>query len=73
MRESRLTRMQYTDTHGGDRFELYNLKDDIGETRDLSAAEPELAERLDEEITQYLKRVEALVPVANPSYQASER
>jgi len=50
------------------RFELYNLRNDIGETRNLAAERPELVKRLDALITKWLKDTEALVPKLNPNY-----
>lgn len=64
----KLIRFHGDGPQGADRHELYNLKDDIGETKDLAAAHPDLVERLDAEITQYLERVDAVVPVPNPRW-----
>jgi len=51
-----------------DRFELYNLAMDIGETKDLAAAKPVLVEELNTEMSAYLARTEALLPLPNPAY-----
>jgi hypothetical protein len=51
-----------------DRFELYNLADDIGESRDLAAAMPRKVQELNREIDAFLERTEAVVPVPNPDY-----
>lgn len=51
-----------------DRFELYNLKDDIGEARDLAAAEPGRVKELNARLDAFLKDTGALVPVKNPAY-----
>lgn len=51
-----------------DRFELYNLDDDIGESKNLAATNPQLVKQLNAEITQYLHEVEACVPLPNPAY-----
>ena len=54
------------------RLELYNLKDDIGETRDLSAARPEDATRLHQRLVAWRKSVNAPVPTEkNPAYAPS--
>jgi arylsulfatase A-like enzyme len=53
---------------GSDRLELFNLKDDIGETKNLVAAKPELVRELNELITGFLRDTEAVVPVRNPGY-----
>ena len=39
---------------GSDRFELYNLKDDVGETKNLAAEKPELVRELNELISGFL-------------------
>jgi len=51
-----------------DRFELYNLKDDIGETRNRAADKPELVQELNGLITGFLKDTGALEPTRNPHY-----
>jgi arylsulfatase A-like enzyme len=50
------------------RYELYNLRADLSETKDLAAAEPALVQELDTLITQFLKETEAVVPGPNPAY-----
>ncbi len=41
------------------KLELYNLKEDLGETQDLSAAMPQKAKALEEKLMNYLKEVNA--------------
>jgi arylsulfatase A-like enzyme len=53
---------------GADRFELYNLKKDIGETKNLAANNPQLVKQLNAEMDAYLLETEAVVPAANPAY-----
>ena len=53
---------------GSDRLELYNLKDDIGESKNLAAEKPELAREMNGLITGFLRDTEAVVPVRNPGY-----
>jgi arylsulfatase A len=48
--------------------ELYHLKTDIGETRELQDQEPRLAAQLYDKLLQWQKRVGAQPPVANPRY-----
>ena len=55
--------------NGSDELELYNLKEDIGETRNLADAMPELATELNNKVGEYLKDTGAVVPFANPKYQ----
>ncbi|MDQ8192281.1 sulfatase [Roseibacillus persicicus] len=52
-----------------DRFELYNLRDDIGETNNLAEQKPELVRELNQLITEHLAETEALVPIPNPNYR----
>ena len=46
------------------RAELFNLKDDIGETTDLIEKEPVKATALREELREYLQSVEACIPIS---------
>ena len=52
-----------------DRFELYNLKEDIGETHNLAKANPEIVHELNTLIDGFLKDTEAVVPGRNPNYK----
>lgn len=47
---------------------LYNLKDDIGESRDLVAEYPDKAEELHRMLADWKKDIGAQEPVPNPSY-----
>ncbi|MEM1447091.1 MAG: sulfatase [Planctomycetota bacterium] len=51
-----------------DRFELYNLAEDIGETNDVAAQYPALVAELTQLIAQHVADIDGLVPVANPAY-----
>ncbi len=53
-----------------DRFELYNLKDDIGETRDLSEKYPDRVREMGVLIERFLADTHAVVPKPNPEYRA---
>jgi arylsulfatase A-like enzyme len=53
---------------GSDRFELYNLKDDLGESKNLAAEKPELVRELNALIADFLRDTEAVIPVRNPAY-----
>ena len=51
------------------RLELYNIKDDIGETKDLAAAMAEKARELHDALVAWRKQVKAPVPTElNPQY-----
>ncbi len=51
-----------------DRFELYNLKKDIGEKNNLAEKYPDIVKKLDKLIVRHLKDTNAIVPTANPKY-----
>lgn len=53
----------YPDLH-----ELYNLKEDLGETNNLARQMPEKAKQLDTLIDQFVKETGALYPKPNPAY-----
>lgn len=53
---------------GGARLELYNLADDIDESRNLAAEQPARAKELDALITAFLQDTKAPIPVRNPDY-----
>lgn len=50
------------------RLELYNLKDDIGEAKDLAGEMPEKAKEMDRKIEEFLSDTQAIVPVINPEF-----
>lgn len=52
------------------RFELYNLAEDIGETRDLSARYPDRVRELNALLERFLADAHAVVPKPNPAYRA---
>ncbi|HUG92957.1 MAG TPA: sulfatase [Planctomycetaceae bacterium] len=55
------------------RHELYNLREDLGETRNLAAAHPERVAQLDALSDGFLKDTAALLPKPNPAYDARRR
>ena len=60
----------YADTEDQqDRFELYDLETDVGETRDVSGEQPGLVVELAGAIERYLLETGALVPFPNPAYR----
>jgi hypothetical protein len=54
------------------RVELYNLADDIGETNDLSASNPEKASQLRQMLHRWRKEVDANIPKPNPNYRPAQ-
>lgn len=65
----KLIRLYADHDDGRDRLELYNLRDDPGETRDQSADRPELAAELNRLIDGFLRETEAVIPRRNPAYR----
>ena len=52
------------------RTELYNLKDDISETKDLSASQPKKRDELLSLLRQWRSEVGLQMPTPNPNYDA---
>lgn len=53
---------------GTDELELYDLKQDLGERRNLAKEQPAVAQELNELIDGFLKDTEAVIPKANPNF-----
>lgn len=53
-------------------FELFNLREDIGETKDLSVEMPLKVKELDALIDGFLLQTGATYPIANPAYRVPE-
>jgi arylsulfatase A-like enzyme len=56
-----------------DRFELYNLKQDIGETRNLAAEMPQRVKEMNVLIDRHLEDIHAPIPRPNPDYRPATR
>ncbi len=56
---------------GSDRFELYDVRHDEGESKNLASEKPELVSELNGLITGFLKDTEAVVPVRNPKFNSA--
>lgn len=65
----KLYRFYYDGPDQAHRFELYNLREDIGETKNLSALDPERVEIMDKLIQLHLDEANVLVPIKNPTFQ----
>jgi len=64
----KLIRVYDTSEYFPDERELYNLKQDIGETNNLAERMPEKVKELDALIDKFLEDTGALVPIPNPAY-----
>jgi arylsulfatase A-like enzyme len=67
----KLLRIFHEGENGAHGYQLYNLKDDIGETKDLASAQPDRVKELDARITKFLIDTKAVVPLANPNYNTT--
>ena len=65
----KLIRIFYEGENGLHAYELYNLREDIGETRNLASSQPQRVRELDALIESFLKETAAVVPIPNPNYQ----
>lgn len=55
------------------KYELYNLREDISETKDLKEEQPEVFEAMKAELSQWQKDIDAQMPVVNKGYKAPEK
>jgi arylsulfatase A len=55
--------------YGGNATQLFNLKEDIGETRNLVDDLPEIRDELYEDLCSYRKKMNAQMPEVNPDYR----
>jgi arylsulfatase A-like enzyme len=51
-------------------YELYNLKNDLGETNNLASSNPKLVEKLDHLIEDHVNQTQGIFPKLNPKYHA---
>ncbi len=68
----KLIRLFGCGVHGGDRWKLFNLRNDRGEQSDLANGQPPLVRELDSLITDFLKDTNAVVPLANPAFDPAK-
>lgn len=54
------------------KLELYNLKDDVGESRNLAASNPEKAKELQQKLANWRESVKAPMPTKNDGAQPAE-
>lgn len=65
----KLIRFFAANPDGSDRFELYNLAEDIGETRNLADQHPDRVNSLKAKLERFLQDTEAVIPRLNPNYR----
>jgi arylsulfatase A-like enzyme len=56
-----------------DRFELYHLKEDLAESKNLAAEHPDKVKEFNALIRQHLKDINAVIPVKNPGYDPAAK
>ncbi len=61
--------LKLIESYENGRLELYNLKEDLGETQDLSKKMPEKAAELQKNLADWRKAVDAQMPTPNPQYK----
>ncbi|MBN1341659.1 MAG: sulfatase [Phycisphaerae bacterium] len=66
----KLIRVYVTSSAFPDKYMLFNLKDDLGETTNLAAKMPDKVKELDALIDKFLADTDALIPKRNPAYRA---
>ena len=59
--------------HEDERYELYNIKEDIGEQKDLLAVHPERAEAMQQRLQQWLRSTPAKFPPKDPQFDPEKR
>lgn len=64
----KLIRLFANNDDGSDQLELFNLREDLSETKNLAVDKPELARELNTLISKFLADADAVIPVLNPSY-----
>jgi len=68
--DNKLIRMYGAEEDGRDKYILYNLKEDIGETKDVSDQYPEKTASMKKRLDSWLADTGTLVPKPNPDYKA---
>jgi arylsulfatase A len=54
------------------RVELYNVREDIGEQKNLSDSQPDVVRRMRDELHAWRKEVQAQMPTPNPAYDPTK-
>jgi arylsulfatase A-like enzyme len=68
----KLIRIFYGGDDGQHDYRLFNLKDDIGEDRNLAGHDPDRVKKLDAMIDGFLADTAAVLPLPNPSFDAAK-
>ena len=57
---------------GNHDYRLYNLREDIGENKNLAAVHPEKVKALDRLIEDYIAAAKVVVPLPNPNFDPAK-
>lgn len=68
----KLIRLFYEGKNSAHDYRLYNLKEDIGEKRNLAAKYPEKVSEMDRLISRHLEETSAVLPQPNPAFDPSK-
>ena len=68
----KLIRTFYYGDNGDHQYRLYNLRDDIGESNNLTHTNPEKVRELDQLIDNFITEAEVVTPLPNPSFEAEK-
>ena len=65
----KLIRIFHDNPDQSHRYELYNVKDDVGERLNVAGRNPEMLKELDKSIETFLEKTQAVIPLKNPAYK----
>ena len=68
----KLIRTYHYGDNGKHEYRLYNLHQDIGESKNLAAAHPQRVKELDKLIEDYIAEAEVVVPLPNPNFDPTK-
>ena len=68
----KLIRLFFQGEKGAHRWQLYNLREDLGERNDLAAKEPGRVKQMDALIEKFLTDTKAVQPIANPAFDPAK-
>jgi hypothetical protein len=68
----KLIRMFHQGENGAHGYMLFNLKDDLGEKRNLASKYPKRVKQMDRLIGNHLKDAQAVVPIPNPAFDPAK-
>jgi arylsulfatase A-like enzyme len=73
MDQWKLIRLSFEKENLNDGFRLYDLKNDLGENKDLSQANPERVQKMNQMIDQFLKETHAVTNIKNEKYDPTAK